>query len=110
MALPNADRAVVEPSKVRDYLLSSSHPIGRFKAVIFFALGYSAEHWQLLQDDLLEIARTGTTVPGKPSAFGTKFEVAGILVGPSGRSAAFKTVWLIRPEDESPTFVTAFPI
>lgn len=50
--LPYADRAVVEPSKVRDYLLSASHPIGRFKAAVFFALGYAPESWQRLRDDL----------------------------------------------------------
>lgn len=33
--LPNAEQAVVEPAKVRDYLLSSAHPVGRFKAVVF---------------------------------------------------------------------------
>src|SRR6266513_208368 len=56
--LPYADSAVVEPSKVRDYLLSASHPIGRFKATVFFALGYTPENWQRLRDDLLALART----------------------------------------------------
>ena len=46
--LPNAATAVIEPSKIRDYLLSSSHPIGRFKAVVFTALGYSQEDWPRL--------------------------------------------------------------
>jgi hypothetical protein len=39
--LPNPDRAVVDDAKVRDYLLSPSHPVGRFKAVFFAALGFS---------------------------------------------------------------------
>jgi len=30
--LPNADEAVIEPAKLRDYLLSTTHPLGRFKA------------------------------------------------------------------------------
>lgn len=40
--LPGAERAFIDPSKVRDYLLSESHPVGRFKAAFFIALGYSA--------------------------------------------------------------------
>ena len=44
--LPNADRATIEPSKVRDYLLSPAHPIGRFKAAVFAALGYTQDDWQ----------------------------------------------------------------
>jgi hypothetical protein len=41
--LPNADRAVVEEAKVRDYLLSPTQPVGRFKSVFFVALGFSAD-------------------------------------------------------------------
>jgi hypothetical protein len=32
MKLPNAERAEAPPEKLRDYLLSPSHPVGRFKA------------------------------------------------------------------------------
>jgi hypothetical protein len=35
MKLPNGDRAMVHEAKVRDYLLSTDHPIGRFKARVF---------------------------------------------------------------------------
>ena len=38
MNLPNADRAVIDARKVRSYLLSRSHPIGRFKAAFARAL------------------------------------------------------------------------
>jgi len=52
--LPNADRTVVEDAKVRDYLLSPTHPVGRFKSVFFVALGFSADRWELLRDALLD--------------------------------------------------------
>jgi hypothetical protein len=42
MKLPGADRAIVDAAKVRDYLLSPEHPVGRFKAVFFGALGYTS--------------------------------------------------------------------
>ena len=58
--LPNASQAVVDPSKVRDYLLSSSHPIGRFKSVVSLALGYTRSEWVRLRDDLLTVALSGT--------------------------------------------------
>ena len=109
MVLPNAESAFIEPDKVRDYLLSSTHPVGRFKAHFFVALGYRAERWETLRDHLRDVARTGIAMPGKPSPFGAKFEVDGILSGPVGRSASIKTVWMLRPDDVSPRFVTAFP-
>jgi len=107
--LPCADRAVVEPAKVRDYLLSRSHPVGRFKSSVFQALGYTPEDWERLRDDLLTLARSGQAIPGRPSPYGQKFEVSGSLTGPSGRTASFVSVWLVRQGTDQPMFVTAFP-
>jgi hypothetical protein len=42
MAPPSVDRAYVDAAKIRDDLLSDTHPVGRFKAAFFVALGYSA--------------------------------------------------------------------
>jgi hypothetical protein len=55
MPLPNADRAVVDKAKVRGYLLSPAHPVGRFKARFFVSLGYTAEEWRRLRDDIVEL-------------------------------------------------------
>ena len=43
MKLPNADAATVDDAKVRDYLLSPEHPVGRFKARVFRSAGYRRE-------------------------------------------------------------------
>lgn len=107
--IPNADRAIVEPSKVRDYLLSSSHPVGRFKATVFAALGYSQNNWELLRDDLLALVRTTESSSEQTSPYGQKYEVGGTLCGPSGRKGRFVTVWLLPPGEDAPKFVTAFP-
>ena len=107
--LPAIERAHIEPAKVRDYLLSAVHPVGRFKAVVFEALGYKAEEWERLRDDLLALARTTEEVPGQTSAFGQKYEVSGSLRGPNGREARFICVWLVPTGDGSPRFITAFP-
>ena len=109
MSLPNSDRAVIDPEKVRDYLLSESHPVGRFKAAFFGTLGYTPNRWEQLRDDLLALAHAGMATPGKPSPFGRTFEVNGILRGSSGRSAEVQTVWIIRANEEAPRFVTAYP-
>lgn len=109
MKLPNADRAVIEPAKVRDYLLSVAHPVGRFKAVFFQSLGYTQEYWEVLQDDLRSLAVDGEAVPGQSSPFGRKFEVSGMLTGPSGHSAVVRSVWIIENDDAPPRFITAFP-
>lgn len=107
--LPNVDHAIISQSKVCDYLLSRSHPIGRFKAVFFAALGYTVEHWQRLQADLMQLARFGEAVPGRKSPYGQKYEVRGTLTGPFGRRADLVTVWIVLHGEMYPQFVTAYP-
>lgn len=109
MNIPNAERAIVEPSKVRDYLLSPTHAVVRFKAAFFGRLGYAQDNWRELQRDLALIAQCDTAVPGQFSRFGAKYEVSAILRGPSGRSAAVVTVWMLRTGETTPRFVTAYP-
>ena len=107
--LPAIERAHIDPAKVRDYLLSSVHPVGRFKAVVFHALGYRTEEWEKLRDDLLALARTTEALPGQTSTFGQKYAVSGTLRGPNGREAKFICVWLAPADGDAPRFITAFP-
>jgi len=107
--LPSAERAIVQQAKVCDYLLSMNHPIGRFKAAFFGALGYTIEHWERLQADLLQLAQSGKAVPGQRSLYGQKYEVRGTLVGPSGRRGDLVTVWIVLHGETYPQLVTAFP-
>jgi hypothetical protein len=106
VSLPNAEHAVVE---IENYLLSADHPVGRFKAIFFRSLGYSADRWSLLRDDLLAVARSGTAVPGHATEFGQKYEIRATLTGPAGGTAAVTTVWIVRLGEDFPWFGTAFP-
>ncbi len=107
--LPNAERATVEPAKIRDYLLSREHPVGRFKARFFHALGYTRDDWKLLHDDLLRLAASGEAKLSQPGAHGQKYEVSGTLTGPNGRSGSVVSIWLLRTNEAAPAFITAYP-
>jgi len=107
--LLNAEYAQIEPAKLQDYLLSPTHPIGRFKYRFFSRLGYSNEQWARLETDLRELAVTGDATPGESTEYGQKYEVRGMLKGPSGRMAEVVTVWIVLAGQETPRFVTAFP-
>ena len=109
MKLPNADRAVVEPLKVRDYLLSPVHSVGRFKATFFAALGYTQEGWRRLEADLRDQHLTQEAQLGPASRYGQKYEIRARLTGPVGRSTQVISVWIVRAGDDVPRFVTAFP-
>ena len=108
MRLPNAEQAVVDPAKVRDYLLSPEHPIGRGKARFFAALGFRQAEWPALQAALRAHGAAGEATAGL-SPYGQKYEVAGILEGPSGRRASVVTVWIVERGEAAPRLVTAFP-
>jgi len=73
--LPGVERAVVDAAKIRDYLLSDSRPVGRFKAAFFVALGYSAPDWEVLAADVRDHATDNEAVATELTEYGQKYEV-----------------------------------
>lgn len=64
--LPNAQRAVVDVRKLRDYCLNLGHPRGQHKALVFASvLGIRAEHAQMLRQALLAAAVSRAAVSGE---------------------------------------------
>jgi hypothetical protein len=52
--LPDAHRVVVDPEKLRDYVLSSDHEHGRHKARVFLsALGIDRDNWEYLREQIV---------------------------------------------------------
>jgi hypothetical protein len=100
--------AIISREKVTGYLLSSSHPIGRYKAAFFATLGYSADSPDVFERDLAnllsaEIAELDVT------EFGRKFSSRGPITGPNGRQAYVLAIWIILSGENSPRLVTAYP-
>ena len=83
--------------------------MGRFKAVFFESLGYSADTWQEPEADLRALSVVGDAILGAQTKYGQKCEVHGTLSGPSSRSAPVVTIWIVRLGEDAPSFVTAFP-
>jgi hypothetical protein len=107
--LPNADDAVIDPAKLRDYLLSTEHPLGRFKARFFGALGFSADRWEELESALRTQHLTQEAHAAAGASGGQKFTIRAILIGPNGQSASVVSVWFTRAGEAVPRFVTAYP-
>jgi len=82
MPIPDPQRAIVTPEKVRDYLLNHQHPDGGAKALWFHALGYTRDAWQQLAADLLEIAQDCDKFDTEATTFGIKYKATGWLVVP----------------------------
>ncbi len=106
--LPNPHLAVVEAAKVRGYLLSAAHPVGRHKAAVFEAAGYRLEAWERLQVDLSRTAWMHSDAP-IPTPFGREYRTDAILLPPAGRRLAVRVIWLVRTGEDFPRLVTVFP-
>jgi hypothetical protein len=66
--LPDAERALIATEKLRDYLLSPTHAVGRFKAAFFAKLvthKTTGNAWQTVSVDR-GAARLITLFPGDP--------------------------------------------
>jgi molybdopterin biosynthesis enzyme len=107
--IPNADRATIDAAKLRDYLLSATHPVGRFKARFFTALGFTPDRWEELVEALRIQHLTQDGQSAGPTDRGQKYTIRAILNGPTGQSAVVVSVWFIPTGGEMPRFVTAFP-
>lgn len=109
MRLPGADRAHIDPRKLHGYLLSTSHPVGRFKARFFAALGYTAEIWHEFEADLRAQHLTQDAELSESTPAGQLFTIRAILNGPNGQAAVVRSVWFVPADIGTPHFVTAYP-
>ncbi|MDZ7753983.1 MAG: adhesin [Gammaproteobacteria bacterium] len=106
--LPNTELAVIVEEKVRDYLLSDTHPLGRFKAAIFRGLGYRQSEWSRLSADLKGFLSKEAN-PQESTKYGQKYEIRGRLTGPNGKSVYLVTAWIVLRGEDFPRFITAYP-
>jgi hypothetical protein len=107
--LPNYEKAFIEPAKIRDYILSPIHPIGRFKAVLFQGMGYTQENWERLIDDIRLYHLALDAEPIEKSKYGQKYAISGLIKGPNGKIAMFKSIWIILEGKDIPRFITIYP-
>ena len=109
MLLPDGDKATIDPAKLRDYLLSPTHPVGRFKARFFTALGFAPERWRELEEAFRIQHLTQEAEPAGTIASGQKYTIRAILNGPNKQGAVVVSIWFIAAPGMAPRFVTAYP-
>ena len=74
MLLPNAENAVVDIRKLRDYCLNLGHDDGKHKARLFLScLGMTAENAEELRRILLEAIQTQEVQLGRQDEFGQRY-------------------------------------
>nr|WP_083778704.1 DUF6883 domain-containing protein [Oscillochloris trichoides] len=108
MRLPNADQAIVDMVKLRDYCLNPTHPRGRHKARVFAAaLGLTADNAVILHNALLEAARTCDAVALERDAFGQRYVVDFRMQGSQGE-VTVRSSWIIRTGEQFPRLTSCY--
>jgi hypothetical protein len=105
--LPNADRAIVEERRIREYLLNLAHPAGGPKARFFVAHGFASDDWNQLQASLITQGRVNTVSKTVGTGWGIRCTVECSCPTPDERNPCIRTIWQM--EDGIPRLLTAIP-
>ena len=100
---------MIDSRKLREYILSPSHPVGRFKAAYFAKLGYTQDTWQEFEAAMQACAVRDEAEPLESTPYGQKYGVRSILEGPNGMRAAVVSIWMVRKGETTPRLVTVMP-
>lgn len=109
MRLPNADRAIIPPEKLRDYSLSTGHSVGGPKAHFFQSMGFRQDAWPEVETAIRAQHLKLDADEIEPNEYGRKFAIVGPLTGPSGDTAMIKSIWIILTGEDMPRLVSVYP-
>ena len=108
MKLPNANRAIIEIEKLRDYCLSASHPRGRYKARVFAAaLGIAADDAEELHKAILLAITSEEATPTEHDEYGQRY-VVDFLMKREGKEAVVRSSWIIRSGEDYPRLTSCY--
>ena len=110
MKLPNKEKAYISPSKLLDYLLSESHPIGKSKSKYLRSFGFNEQNIGLLKQELISIAKSEEVIEVISSLHGIKYIINGVIQTPAGETVKLRTIWITDKGQIRPRFVTAYPV
>ncbi|NJR62842.1 MAG: hypothetical protein HC769_31065 [Cyanobacteria bacterium CRU_2_1] len=110
MLIPNAENAVVDIRKLRDYCLNPEHDDGKHKARLFSSiLGMTADNAEELRQILLEVIQTYEAQVGRRDEFGQRYTLD-FTIEWQNRSATFRSGWIIEHDSEIPRLTTCYPL
>lgn len=108
MKLPNAESALIDLDKLRNYSLNLQHDRGKHKARLFAAiLGLSANDAEMLQSLILEAIQIYDATPTDQDEYGQRYLVD-FPVTRNQQIATVRTTWIIRPTETFPRLTSCY--
>ncbi|MCC7354340.1 MAG: hypothetical protein IT330_11335 [Anaerolineae bacterium] len=110
MIIPNAERAVVDMRKLRDYCLNPTHDEGRHKARLFAAaLGITREDVGELHDALLQAIKTHDAQLGRRDEYGQRY-IVDFMCEWHGKRAMIRSSWIVEHGSGIPKLTSCYPL
>src|SRR6266540_3331702 len=102
MKLPNAEQAIVEMEKLRDYCLNTNHPRGRHKARVFAtALGITADDAEELKQAILSAILSEEATPTEHDEYGQRY-IVDFSMSRRSKEAVVRSSWIVRSGEDYP--------
>ncbi len=110
MIIPNAENAIVDIRKLRDYCLNPAHKDGKHKARLFASiLGMTADDADDLRQILLEVVQVQEARLGRQDDFGQRYTLD-FTIAWQNKEATLRSGWIIEYGAESPKLTTCYPL
>ncbi len=110
MLIPNAENAVIDIRKLRDYCLNPEHDDGKHKARLFSSiLGMKPDNAEELRQILVEVIQTHEAQLGRRDGFGQRYTLD-FTIQWQNRSATLRSGWIIEHDSEIPRLTTCYPL
>ena len=110
MKIPNAERAVVDIRKLREYCLNPQHHRGKHKARLFTSLlGMDADDAEELRTALLEAVKKQDAQLADRDAYGQRYTLD-FTLNWREKQATIRSAWIIETNTDFPKLTTAFPL
>jgi len=109
MKMPHAEQAIVDDSKIGDYLLNDHHEDGKSKSKFFKQFGFDANEPDIFKSELLIHACVREVSDIIETPHGKKFALTCEIKTPDTRNPCIKSIWITRRHSKLPSLVTAYP-
>ena len=109
MLIPNAENAVVDIRKLRNYCLNPEHDAGKHKARLFLSiLGMTADNAEELRQSLLKVVKKEARLERRDE-FGQRY-ILDFTLEWQDRSATIRSGWIIEHDSDIPKLITCYPL
>jgi hypothetical protein len=110
MIIPNAERAVVDIRKLRNYCLNPAHDEGKHKARLFVAaLDMTRDSAEDLRIALLQAVKTHDARLGRRDEYGQRY-VVDFMLEWRGKRAMIRSGWIIEHGLDIPRLTSCYPL